>query len=95
MKREKASSLKKKRGGFNCQLPKVQLFASCKNKSPIRVHAIGIARMVCVCVCVCVCVLGEVLLRRGGGESLLSFLHNPAIVQLLAARESVQGDAIP
>lgn len=42
----------KKKKEFNCQLPKVQLSASCKNRSPIRVHAIGIARMMCVCVCV-------------------------------------------
>ena len=38
---------------LNCQLPKVQLFVSCKNRTRIRVHAMGVDRMVCVCACVC------------------------------------------
>ena len=88
----KRKLFEKKKKEFNCQLPKIQLSVSCKNRSPIRVRAIGIARMMCVCVCVCV---GErVLWRWGGGKSLLSFLHNASIVQLLAVRESVQKDAI-
>ena len=87
---ERKRKLFEKKKEFNCQLPKVQLSVSCKNRSPIRVHAIGIARMMCVCVGV-----GErVLWRWGGGESLLSFFHSASIVQLLAVRESVQKDAI-